>query len=85
MKCKQCNYENKDGDRYCENCGASLEEASGAMDDLSMIPPVIPTASSNNTQSADNSYGQSSSYGQSNNYGQQNSYGQSNNYGQPNS
>jgi methionyl-tRNA synthetase len=34
MKCKYCNYENKLGDRYCENCGAMLEDASGAMDDL---------------------------------------------------
>ena len=34
MKCKYCNYENKIGDRYCENCGAMLEDASGAMDDL---------------------------------------------------
>ncbi|HOA00184.1 zinc-ribbon domain-containing protein [Ruminococcus sp.] len=29
MKCKYCNYENKVGDRYCENCGAMLENASG--------------------------------------------------------
>ena len=100
MKCRYCNYENKEGDRYCENCGASLEIASGSMDDISAIP--VPTSapetdssltvdSQSNDYSQSNNYGQSSGYGQSNSYGQpsgygqSNSYGQSNNYGQPNS
>ena len=88
MKCKYCNYENKDGDRYCENCGASLEESSGAMDDISAMPTVTSVASSNGSSSVDNgqavNYGQSNNYGQPTGYGQQGSgYGQSNNYGQP--
>ncbi len=88
MKCKYCNYENKDGDRYCENCGASLEESSGAMDDISAMPTVTSVTSSDDLSSVDNSqavnYGQSNNYGKPTGYGQQGSgYGQSNNYGQP--
>ena len=88
MQCKYCNYENKDGDRYCENCGASLEESSGAMDDISAMPTVTSGTSSDSTSSAGNgqnvNYGQSNSYGQPTGYGQQGgSYGQPNNYGQP--
>ena len=92
MKCRYCNYENKEGDNYCENCGASLEIASGAMDDISAIP--VPTADTqtdaSQTSSAQpdnysqpNGYGQPSGYSQSNNYGQSSNYGQPNNYGQP--
>ena len=83
MKCKYCNFENADGTRYCENCGASLETSSGVMDDMPDIS-AAPVQSSAPQQSNDqsNSYG----YGQSNNgYGQTNNYGQPNNgYGQPN-
>ena len=84
MKCKYCNFENADGTRYCENCGASLETSSGVMDDMPDIS-AAPVQSSAPQQSNDqsNSYG----YGQTNNgYGQPNNgYGQPNNgYGQPN-
>ena len=91
MKCKYCNYENKLGDRYCENCGAMLEDASGAMDDLfaASKAPVDTTASEQSAAGSQpagggqpDNYGQQGSYGQSNNYGQQGGYGQPNNYGQ---
>ena len=82
MKCKYCNFENNIGDRYCENCGASLEEASGAMDDVSAMPSVSPDTSADSTQTS--ASGQSNNYGQPTGYGQQSGgYGQSNNYGQP--
>ncbi len=82
MKCKYCNFENNIGDRYCENCGASLEEASGAMDDVSAMPSVSPDTSADSTQTS--ASGQPNNYGQPTGYGQQSSgYGQPNNYGQP--
>lgn len=96
MKCKYCNFENNIGDRYCENCGASLEEASGAMDDVSAMPSVMPDTSSDSTQasagSQSNNYGQPTGYGQqggssaqSGGYGQPTGYGQQGgSYGQPN-
>ena len=89
MKCKYCNFENNIGDRYCENCGASLEDAAaGAMDDVSAMPPVTPDTSSDSTQAPASGqpegYGQPSNYGQPTGYGQQGGgYGQPNNYGQP--
>ena len=88
MKCKYCNFENNIGDRYCENCGASLEEASGAMDDVSAMPSVMPDTSSDSTQasagSQSNNYGQPAGYGQPTGYGQQgSSSAQSGGYGQP--
>ena len=92
MKCKYCNYENKPGDKYCENCGASLETSSGAMDDISMasMPAASSVTMSNayeqtGTSSAQsNPYGQTSSYGQSNSFGQPTGYGQQNGYERPN-
>ncbi len=92
MKCKYCNYENKVGDRYCENCGAMLEDASGAMDDLfaASKAPVDTTASEQPAAdsqptggSQTGGYGQNNNYGQPNNYTQPGGYGQPNNYGQP--
>ena len=35
MKCKSCNYENLNGGRYCEYCGAPLEKTSGANSGIS--------------------------------------------------
>ena len=82
MKCKYCNFENNIGDRYCENCGASLEGSSGAMDDVSAIAPVTSGDLSSSTQTPEG--GQSNNYGQPTGYGQQGGgYGQPNNYGQP--
>ncbi len=89
MKCKYCNFENADGTRYCENCGASLETSSGVMDDMpdiSAAPVQSSAPQQSNDQSNSYGYGQTNNYGQSNNYGQPNNgYGQPNNgYGQPN-
>lgn len=57
MKCRECNYENREGCRYCENCGAPMEVSSGYMSDISSAP-------AQNTQNQQNYYGQPDNYGQ---------------------
>ena len=96
MKCKYCNFENNPGDRYCENCGASLEESLGAMSDISAVMPQNTASGSNqSTGMADvtsqpinnvQSSSQPSGYGQQGGYnGQPTGYGQQGGYnGQPN-
>ena len=95
MKCKYCNFENNPGDRYCENCGASLEESLGAMSDISAVMPQNTASGSNqSTGMADvtsqpinnvQSSSQPSGYGQQGGYnGQPTGYGQQGGYnGQP--
>ena len=94
MKCKYCNFENNPGDRYCENCGASLEESLGAMSDISAVMPQNTASGSNqSTGMADitsqptnnaQSSSQPSGYGQQGGYNSQpNGYGQPMPYGNP--
>ena len=54
MKCKYCNYENNPGDKYCENCGASIEENVG-MNDISAIPVPPPLSSDTHPSPAEKS------------------------------
>lgn len=81
MKCKYCNFDSKPGAKFCENCGSSLEDVSGGMNDISAAPTPSAPQMGNNPQ---NGFGQPSGFGQPNGFGQPSGFGQPNGYGQPN-